>query len=234
MKKKIYIGWDSREGQAYDVAVHSFKARSAEPKSIQTIPLELQYLPMLKRPIEQRDGRMWDPISGAPMATEFAISRFCVPFLQKKGWALFCDCDVLCMADVQELFDLARPQYAVMVVKHDLKPVADSQKMDGQVQTSYARKLWSSVVLWNCGHEAHQALTVKELNEWPGRDLHAFKWLPDEVIGELPPEWNVLVGMQPIPAKPRLLHFTLGTPNIAGYEKCDYATAWFEEQNKFR
>jgi len=31
-------------------------------------------------------------------------------------------------------------------------------------------------------------------------------------IGVLPPAWNVLVGVQPLPATPKILHYTLGGP----------------------
>jgi hypothetical protein len=80
-----------------------------------------------------------------------------------------------------------------MVVKHDHQPT-EHWKMDGQFQTRYHRKNWSSVCLFNCDHPANKALTVDLVNSAPGRDLHAFSWLADDLIGELPPEWNWLVG----------------------------------------
>src|SRR5205823_1871133 len=127
--------------------------------------------------------------SDAPMSTEFAISRFCVPFLQSEGWAVFADCDILCWSDINELFALANDKYAVMVVQH--KPLSDTGvKMDGQMQTIYNCKNWSSLVLWNCGHPANQRLNLEKLNTWPGRHLHAFKWLQNGEIGELPEYWN--------------------------------------------
>lgn len=236
-KLNIYMGYDSREARAYDVARMSILRRTSQPKRTFVKPLELKHLtapdgkfPLLARPIERRDGKMWCPISEAPMATEFAISRFCVPFLQQKGWALFVDCDIICQADIAELFALADPKYAVMVVKHDHKP-AEGTKMDGQVQTAYSRKNWSSVVLWNADHPANKRLTLEALNTWPGRDLHAFKWLEGDEIGELPPAWNFLVGYdQPNPkAPPKILHFTLGTPNMPGCESMLFADVWTKD-----
>ncbi len=44
---------------------------------------------------------------------------------------------------------------------------------------NYPRKLWSSVMLWNCEHPANRRLNLQMLNQWPGRDLHAFRWLAD-------------------------------------------------------
>jgi hypothetical protein len=208
----IYIGFDPREEEAYHVALNSIVRRATLPLTIDA--LRLEYLGhVFNRPIERRDGKLWCPISQAPMATEFAISRFCVPFLQKEGWALFIDSDVVCLADIAELFELADERYAVMCVKHSQAVKEGETKMDGQVQTFYLRKNWSSVMLFNCSHPANQRLTSEALNTWPGRDLHAFKWLEDSEIGELPQEWNWLVGATPgDESKAKLLHYTLGGP----------------------
>lgn len=223
----VYMGWDPREQVAYDVAEHSIRRHGP---SATVRPLKLADLPMLKRPIERRGAQLWCPISQAPMATEFAVSRFCVPFLQRKGWALFCDCDVLAFDDVNRVVESADKRFAVMVVKHSYQPT-ETIKMDGQIQTTYSRKNWSSVILWNCEHPAHQRLTLMELNTWPGRDLHAFKWLEDSEIGELPRGWNYLVGVsQALPALMlHIAHYTLGTPNMPGYERCELAEDWFKE-----
>jgi len=227
---KIYMGYDSREKAAYDVARASILRRT-DPKQSQIIPLELggELLnPILTRPIARREHKLWCPISQAPMATEFAISRFAVPFLCRKGWALFVDCDVVCLADIRELFALADARYAVQVVKHQHEPV-EQTKMDGQVQTTYARKNWSSVVLWNCEHEANKRLTLEELNTWPGRDLHAFKWLRDDEIGDLPQEWNHLVGVSPASETMKLAHFTLGGPWLPGWSGGPLDDVWNAE-----
>lgn len=227
MKHSIYIGFDPREQDAFRVAEHSIVTRSSYNTHV--APLKLIDLDqILWRPIEQRDGRLWCPISQAPMSTEFAISRFAVPHLCKEGWALFVDCDVLCLADISELFALVDDKYAVMVIKHNYTPT-ESTKMDGQVQTSYSKKNWSSVMLINCSHPSNKKLSLDVLNTWPGRDLHAFKWLHEDEIGALPLEWNYLVGVNHMDTKPKLLHYTLGTPNLKGYENCEYAAEWKTE-----
>lgn len=228
----IYIGWDSREIAAWDVARHSFRSRISSP--IRVLPLKLSSLShILTRPIERVDGKMWCPISQAPMSTEFAISRFCVPHLQREGWALGVDCDVVCLADVQELFDLADERYAVMVVKHKQETGSDT-KMDGQKQVYYNRKNWSSVILWNCSHPANRNLTLEALNTWPGRDLHAFRWLDDSQIGELPPEWNVLAGINDIAdiSSVKLLHFTLGGPWLPNWKGSKLDDVWLSERQR--
>ncbi len=224
---QIYMGYDSREDIAFQAARRSFIKRASGPFSM--IPLRLNHLPMLTRPIEQRGDQLWDPISNAPMSTEFAISRFCVPFLQEGGWALFCDCDIICWEDISHLFALADDKYAIMVVKQKQEG-GENTKMDGQIQTFYARKNWSSVVLWNCSHPSNQRLTEERLNNWPGRYLHGFNWLDDEEIGELPQKWNWLVNVTPgEPEKEGIWHWTLGGPWFENWEWHKHDDAWLEE-----
>ena len=65
-------------------------------------------------------------------------------------------------------------------------------KFDGHVQTTYPRKNWSSVMLFN--NSRCTALTPAYVNRASGLELHRFYWLQDEEIGSLPREWNHLVG----------------------------------------
>jgi lipopolysaccharide biosynthesis glycosyltransferase len=138
------------------------------------------------------------------------------------------DSDVVALADIHELFECADPRKAVMVVKHEHKVEDCSMKMDGRLQTMYRRKNWSSVMLFNCDHPANDCLTYGMLNGVPGRDLHAFYWLEDELIGELPPEWNWLVGVQPKPERPKLAHFTLGGPWFPNWKAAEHDEIWIE------
>ena len=81
---RIYLGWDPREAQAYAVAVRSIRAHTSSPVDIHPIDLsKLQAGGWYQRPMEFRAGRLWDCISDAPCATEFAISRFFVPWLME-------------------------------------------------------------------------------------------------------------------------------------------------------
>lgn len=229
MGNMIFIGYDRREQAAYDVAVKSL--RRFQP-DVAYLPLQLDRLAavgLLRRPMDMR-GQMYDLPSNAHCATEFAISRFLVPILCQSGWALFVDADVVFLADPGELFALADPEKAVMVVKHHNGHVAGT-KMDGQTQVLYPRKNWSSVVLWHCDHPANRRLSLQDVNERPGRDLHAFYWLNDSEIGELPAEWNVLVNVQAMPEKPKLLHYTLGGPFTAGWKGAPYDEIWLEAAN---
>jgi len=179
-------------------------------------------------------GKMFDVISDAPMATEFAISRFLTPLLAQKGWALFADSDIVVTGDVyDDLYQRRDESKAVMVVKHQ-QVVVEDFKMDGQVQTMYRRKNWSSVMLFNCDHPANRTLTLGVINSVPGRDLHAFCWLPDELIGELPAGWNWLVGVQPKPRCVSLAHFTLGGPWFDTWKGAQHDDIWTEAEARMQ
>ena len=238
MERSIWIGHEPREAAALAVARHSIK-RLLSTRHIPVKGLVLSDLRkdgLYTRPTSLRDGRLWDDISDAPMATEFACSRFLVPHLARKyppqtkatRWAVFMDCDMLVRCKITDLFESLNSSYAVMVVKHDHNPT-ETTKMDGQIQTRYSRKNWSSVCAFNIDHPANDALTVDMVNTLPGRDLHAFCWLKDDEIGELDHGWNYLIGASPPHPDPAIVHFTDGIPLMTGYENCEYADEWRAE-----
>lgn len=225
---KLYLGWDDREAEAFEVARQSIFQFATRTVDIEKISLKIE---PYRRHTEWRDGRMWDLISEASMSTAHAIARFFVPYIQGyKGWALFMDSDILCRDDIQDLMDMADPGFAVQVVKHCYYPPGTTKK-DGAVQTRYTRKNWSSVMLWNCGHPANERLDLKLLNSAPGRDLHRFCWLEDQYIGSLPERWNWLVNHSSEDISPAIVHFTEGLPSIEGHESDPYAGEWLEVKN---
>lgn len=233
MKQSIWIGFDPREADGFAVTRHSIKRRLNTPIPIKGLVLDdLRAHGLYTRPTSIKDGGLWDDISEAPMATQFACSRFLAPLLAGSGWALFMDCDMLVRTDLQKLFDQADPTKAVMVVKHYHVPT-DDVKMDNQVQTRYARKNWSSVCLFNVDHPSNRKLTYEVVNTVPGRDLHRFFWLEDDEIGELDISWNYLVGISPPEIEPDIVHFTEGLPTVPGYENCEYANEWRAELTKW-
>ena len=215
---KIFIGWDSREEDAYKVCVHTIKKHAS--KDVEIIPLKRDEL--IKDGLYTRD-------EGGNVSTEFAYTRFFTPYLAGyKGWALFIDCDFLFTRDVAELFSLAEPQYAVMCVQHDYTPSA-AIKMDGQKQVAYPRKNWSSCVLWNCGHPANAIITPDIVNTETGAFLHRFQWLSDNLIGELPLEWNWLEGEYEKPDEiPAVIHYTNGGAWFKECQDVDYAQEWLD------
>ena len=50
--------------------------------------------------------------------------------------------------------------------------------------------------MWNCAHPSNEKVTVDSVNNpnFDGAYFHRFSWLKDEEIGELPCDWNWLVG----------------------------------------
>lgn len=230
----IFIGYDQREQDAFHVARSSLLRHLSVHIPVRSLVLQqLQADGFYVRPTERVAGRLVDVLSRRPgyggyMSTEFALSRFLAPFLARTGWVAFTDCDVLVRKDFAELFRLCEPSKALMCVKHQHQPSEDL-KMDGQVQTAYARKNWSSVMVFNCDHPAMQRLTLQYFNTAPGIDLHQLRWLEDDEIGALPPEWNYLVGEDEPMANPALVHFTNGIPSMKGYENQPFADEWRSE-----
>lgn len=236
--RSIWIGYDPREAAAFAVARYSARRFMTQPIPARGIVLDdlrekgLYTREMTTRNIfneaaEKWSKVLWDKISDAPCATEFSISRFLTPHLAGRGWALFMDCDMLVRANLTRLFEEAerQPDKALLCVQHAHAPV-QTTKMDGQIQTVYPRKNWSSFMMFNCDHPANQALTVEAVNSLPGRDLHRFCWLEDGLIGDLDGCWNFLVGHSDPEIEPNVVHFTDGIPLMEGYENVPYADEW--------
>lgn len=240
-KYSIYIGYDPREAAAYAVCRNSIRRHISARIRCTSLDLDdLRSKGLYWRQTERRirqdlNGRtlssqLWDVISGAPMSTEFAITRFFVPHLAETGFAIFMDCDIMARVDIMQIFALADPTKAVQCVKHLHEPSVGI-KMDGQQQTKYSRKNWSSVMLFNCDHPSNKRLTPELINTLPGRDLHAFCWLEHDEIGELPARYNFLVGHTKLPEneEPALIHWTDGAPCLPGYENAPYADEFWRE-----
>jgi hypothetical protein len=236
--QSIWIGWDPREAAAFAVARTSCRRHLTRPIPVFGLVLdELKTRGLYRRPIEYRASAadrpiMWDTISDAPMSTQHANARFLVPHLAGSGWALFMDGDMLVRGNLARVFESLDPAKAVYCVQHRHEPEPGT-KMDGQAQTRYARKNWSSFVIFNCDHVANRALTLDVVNNTPGRDLHRFFWLADCDIGELDQSYNFLVGHTDPSIDPHVVHFTDGVPDMLGYENVPYADEWRAELNRW-
>ncbi len=215
---RVFIGFDPRETVAYSVLAHSIQARASRPVTI--APLALSQLAGVLT-------RARDPLQ----STDFSFSRFLTPYLSEfAGWSIFMDCDMLVLDDIAKLYDLRDDRYAVMVVKHQHTPREETKFLD-QPQSKYAKKNWSSVILFN--NSRCRSLTPEYVNAASGLDLHQFKWLQDEaLIGELPHHWNHLVGYDPPTPGMSLVHYTLGGPYFHEYRECEYAREWFVERDQ--
>jgi len=217
---RVFIGWDSREPIAYEVAKSSALKHASVPLDVRPIKLD----DLVSRGAY---SRAIDPLA----STEFTYSRFFTPYLAGfEGWALFCDCDILFNGDLAELRNFQDPSKAVYCVQHDYQP-KDSVKMDGKVQTSYPRKNWSSVMWFNCAHPSTRQLTPELINRETGAYLHRMQWARDEEIGALPTDWNWLEGWNEKPAQglPKAVHYTRGGPWFKDWQNVDYGDEWRQE-----
>ena len=217
MTSNVFVGYVTREDIAYQVC--EFSIKRFNPNVVVT--------PLVQHELRQKKI-YWREVDKLA-STEFTFTRFLVPHLMNfKGWALFIDCDIVFLEDVNNLFSLADDRYAVMCVKHEFNP-KPGLKMDGQVQTVYPRKNWSSVVLWNCSHPSNEKVTVDSVNNpnFDGAYFHRFSWLKDEEIGELPCDWNWLVGWyKKDDGVPRAIHYTEGGPWFKNYRNCEFNQDW--------
>jgi lipopolysaccharide biosynthesis glycosyltransferase len=159
-------------------------------------------------------------------SNQFIYSRFLVPHLMEyKGWAIFMDGDMLLRDDIEKLWALRDESKAVMVVKHNYQTKM-TEKYLGAKNENYPRKNWSSLILWNCGHEKNKVLTPEFINSQPGSYLHRFSWLAEEEIGSLPPEWNWLAIEYPENINAKIIHYTLGTPCFKDYSSTSMSSIW--------
>ncbi len=220
----IFIGYDYRERAATNVLIDTLYQRSSYPLSI--TPLVRSQL-IKQKFHNRRNDKM--------QSTEFSFTRFLVPYLMNyEGWAIFMDCDMLCKADIKELWDQRDNKYSLLCVKHDHQPT-EEKKFQGEKQTSYPKKNWSSLMLMNC--KKCKALTVDYVNRSSGLDLHRFNWLEnEEEVGQIKGDgWNQLLtnddhkdySLDKIESK--LVHWTIGGPwfkdqrNVGG----KLSTEWF-------
>jgi len=209
---RIFVGYDESEVVAYNVCCQSIISKSSIPISF--IPLSLNLLNGIY-------NRTRDPMQ----STDFSFSRFLVPYLSGyEGWSLYLDGDMLVRSDIAELISLCDDVYSVMVCQHDYIPKS-AIKFLGNQQTKYNKKNWSSVILFN--NIQCKKLTIEYVNTATGLELHQFKWLNHECeIGNLPLNWNWLVGEYPWDPDVKLAHFTLGGPYFEEFADADFSDDW--------
>ena len=165
MTINFFIGYDAKEDIAYRICKYSLIKKASSNVRVTSLKLD----ELISKKLYTRTV---DPLA----STQFTYSRFLVPKLMDyKGWAVFCDCDFIFLEDVTNLTKDLDISKAVYCVKHDYTP-KEKHKMDGQKQTIYPRKNWSSFVVFNCSHPSTKNLSVEVVNNETGAYLHQFKW----------------------------------------------------------
>ena len=224
MSINFFIGYDAKEDIAYRVCKYSLIKRSSASVSVVSLKLDELIAKNLYT-------RAVDPLA----STQFTYSRFLVPKLMNyKGWAIFCDCDFIFLNDVANLLKDLDESKAVYCVQHDYTP-KEKHKMDGQKQSIYPRKNWSSFILFNCSHESTKNLSVEKVNTESGSYLHQFKWCKDEEIGSLDERWNWLEGWTSNHnnSEPFAVHYTRGGPWFSEWQDVEFANEWNNERDEY-
>ena len=224
MSVYFFIGYDAKEDIAYRVCKYSLLKRTSTNVKITSLKLdELISKKLYKRNI--------DPLA----STQFTYSRFLVPKLMNyTGWAVFCDCDFIFLHDVADLMKGLDTSKAIYCVKHDYTP-KEKHKMDGQKQTIYPRKNWSSFIVFNCSHPSTKKLSVQTVNKESGAFLHQFQWCNDDEIGSLDERWNWLEGWTSSHNNqtPFAVHYTRGGPWFTEWQDVEYAENWISERDEY-
>jgi len=210
-KINLVVGFDQREAIAYHVFCQTIIDRATMP---------VQFLPLAENTLDKYKEVHTDG------SNKFIYSRFLTPYLMNfAGWAIFADGDMVCQADISDLWLLRDETKAVQVVKHNYKTKA-VKKYLGNKNEDYPRKNWSSLILWNCSHPENAILTPDFIQSQPGSYLHRFSWLGDDLIGGLDEEWNWLAIEYPENPNAKLIHYTLGTPCFKDYADESMSDVW--------
>jgi hypothetical protein len=207
----LFTGFDRRESAGWHVFAQSVLERCSQPVAI--------------RPLTHMPGM-------PEGSNAFTFTRFLIPYLMDwQGTAIFVDgVDMLCREDLAELEALRNPHMAVQVVKHDyrtrhpMKYVGSSMECENR---DYPRKNWASVMLINCGNIAWRKVRPHTLAGYTPLDLLGLRFIDDERIGDLPPEWNWLADEHGEWDGAKLLHWTAGVPEFEAYKTSAHAAEWF-------
>ena len=211
----VYIGYDKAEEVAAHVLASSIHNNASRP-------VRVVFLDRAK--MDFCHTRELDP----KQSNGFTYIRFLVPYLEDyQGWSLFMDCDMILRGDINDIFDLADESCDVMCVQHPEYTSVMEKKYLGTVQYNYPRKNWSSVMLFN--NARCRTLNPLYIDHATPQALHRMEWATK--IGELPKEWNHLVGEQEPNPDAKIVHYTLGTPCWPRFRNCEYGDDWEMNRN---
>lgn len=235
MQKKptaVFIGHDDRQEMAFEVCKESIKKKT--DLQVDIYPLKhktLRQIGLFEREwgVDKQKGVYVDASDSIPFSNQFSHTRFLVPeYAKYLGYTdehvMFVDPDFVFMDDISQLFEeFTFTNSPVACVKHEYNP-QNSLKMDGQIQTTYPKKLWSSLMLFDLSRLTR--LTKEYVNTASTKDLHRFEWIYEDQIGAISERWNFIpnhsekrIGNQRIGA----IHYTEGLPDMEGYENCKYS-----------
>jgi len=215
----IYIGYDSTMDDLDKICEHSILEgiRRALPQG-DIMPYcgltpEIKLLDISKLPDYNREY--------ANQSTEFTYSRFLIPYLENyEGFSIFLDNDFIFKKNILPLFFYLNPDDAVACIQYPHYE-HDTTKFDGEVNIDYPCKLWSSLMVFNNGHEDCKKLTPEVVNTWTGKQLHQFEWT--DAISPIPQKYIFVEGYDDPEEKWDYsgIHYTRGGPWIKGMDTND-------------
>jgi|TARA_A100001391_G_scaffold77106_3_gene49818 hypothetical protein len=227
----IFIGYEEREHEAYEVCKYSLEYQNQCRKETGTWAWD-DYPDIIQ--LRSTEIKEYKRDHGEPQSTDFTFTRFWCPYLcDFEGFSLFVDCDFLFLAHPIEILKHIDTRKAVSVVQHpEYLPKGDI-KMDGIAQHRSKRKNWASLILFNNEHPSNKILEPDYLNNHlPGLDFHHLAWLDDSEIGSIPMEWNCLDQYYHM-ENPKAIHYTEGGPWFGGeYYHTRYAQEWVKYKFK--
>jgi len=163
----------------------------------------------------------------------FSRTRFLTPIIDSvysdSEWTLFSDDDFLFLQNPINLISSLDSSKAVYVCKHPEYQSRVNIKMDKQTNPNYPKKNWSSFMIFN---NEKFTLTFEEIFSMNLKDLHQFKWCKENEIGEVPLEWNWLVGEYEDRHDVNALHYTLGGPWYEIPFDSNLNSVWFEYEKQ--
>ena len=134
----IFIGYDPRERAATNVLIDSLYQNSSVPLAITPLVTpQLEAQGLFRR---ERDPKQ---------STAFSFTLSGAPSDGLPGLGPVHGCDMLCRADIKQLWDQRDDAYGAMCVQHEHVP-GETVKFLGEVQSAYPKKNWSSLMLLNC------------------------------------------------------------------------------------
>ena len=219
-KKKpinIYIGYDSSHDDIiHEVAEKSIhdsieksKCKGVGEEFFEDYKIEVKRLDYSKISVYNREY--------AQQSTEFTYSRFLIPYLENyEGFSFFIDNDYIWQRSPLPLFYFLDPDNAVACVQYDFEH-HDEVKMGGEKNVSYPKKLWSSMMIFNNGHEDCRKLTPELINTASGQYLHQFQWT--DKVSKIPHGKIATEGFDTKFQKTEhAIHYTRGGPWIKGMD----------------
>ena len=215
----IYIGHDSRHGDLSKVSKYAILESIQQGFGKGWMHDQCHWAPEVKildiAEIEEYTREY------ANQSTEFTYSRFLIPYLENyEGFSIFIDDDFIFKKSILPMFYYLNPNDAVACIQYP-QYKHDETKFDGEVNIDYPKKLWSSMMVFNNGHEDCKKLTPEVVNTWTGKQLHQFEWT--DKISKIPEHYIFVEGYDNHEEKYNYsgIHYTRGGPWVKGM---DYKT----------